>query len=494
LAPSVAIAAEKPGPIVRALRSLQAAQNRDGGFGRRAGDPSDPKTSVWATLAMVSLGIHPADQPRTNSSAFEYLVGDGKPGSDGIQGKLQDSSDLAAFMLVMQAIGVPDLGVGAGNELKKRQDRGGGGIPERKGTPPTTQATALATLAFLGDRVNSGSAQDTARWLKTAASGKGWGATSGAAPRPGTTGMAVTALMAVDSADIRNSRAQSYLLSAVNDDGGFGGTRPTPSEPVATAWAMLGLRAVGNKPRDVRGGTGISTATYLARQQNDEDGGFGDTLATAQILPGFNASGLTVEKPLVRGKSNRVSRNAGAVDRENGAGPGGDNDGQPGEGSKVDPNGDEDGTPDGNPSGDEPTGDQSTGDDPTDDAPPAPGDGGTPTADIPSSPAPATPAPSTPTPTPAPTPTPPKPADDTVASAGGDGKDEDDETAADAATKQVNGVVVGARAAAASSPPGLDAGGGDAGDRGAAVLGGLIVALVLVGTQLERRRPKRIVS
>jgi hypothetical protein len=487
----VAIAAEQPGPIVRALRSLQAAQNRDGGFGRRAGDPSDPKTSVWATLAMVSLGIHPADQPRTNSSALEYLVGDGKPGSTGIQRRLQDSSDLAAFMLVMQAIGAPDLGVGAGSELKERL-ASTGGIPERAGGTPTTQATALATLALLGDRVNSGSAQDTARWLKTAASGKGWGATSGAAPRPGTTGMAVTALMAVDSADIRNSRAQSYLLSAVNDDGGFGGARPTSSEPVATAWAMLGLRAVGNKPRDVRGGTGVSTATYLARQQDDEDGGFGDTLATAQILPGFNASGLTVEKPLVRGKSNLVSRNAGAVDRDNGAGTGGKVDGGPAEGSKVDPDGDEDGTPDGNPSGDEPTGGEPTGDDPTDDAPPAPGDGGTPTADIPSSPAPVTPAPSTPTPTPAPTP--PKPADDTVASAGGDGKDEDDDTAADAATKQVNGVVVGARAAAASSPPGLDAGGGDAGDRGAAVLGGLIVALVLVGTQLERRRPKRIVS
>jgi hypothetical protein len=495
LAPTVAAAAGKPTPVIHALQRLQEAQNRDGGFGRRLGDKSDPATSVWATLAMVSLGIHPDDQPRTNTSAYEYLVGDGTAEAPGIQNKLQDSSDLAAFMLVMQAIGARDLGVGAGTRLVARQD-GTGGIAERKGGTPTTQATALATLALRSDPVHSSASGNTFGWLKRAFSVGGWGATAGASPRPDTTGIAVVALMAVDPRDEDQlaSKAQAYLAKAANADGGFGGERPKPSEPRATAWAMLGLEAVGYPARRFNnGGEGVSTATYLAKHQQD-DGGFGDTVTTAQIIPGFNASGLTFEKVVEKGGSDLISRHGGGERHRNEAATGGKGDPEAGEGAKAGNDGDgrkggSQGTPSDDGADDTP-GDGTPGGGSSDDAPAGnTTGGGTPPASLPSTPAP---VPSTPAP--APTATTPKPADDTVASAAGDDDEQDDEPPADAATQQVNGVVVGAQAAAASTAPGLAAGGGDAGDRGTAVLGGLIVALVLVGTQLERRRPKRIVS
>jgi hypothetical protein len=495
LAPAVAGAAKKPGPIDRAVQRLQAAQNEDGGFGKEPGARSDPVTSLWATLALAAAGINPNDQPGTGTTAFEYVSDEGRGWR-----RFRGTGDMAAFALVMRASGpgATPAQVSTTGELLKRE-HSGGGFAETPGGLPELRATALATLALLHDpaqqrrRIETAAAITRATgWLKKAFSRTGWGPTARARPRPDTTGLAMQALLAVDPDDPETrellDQVTPWLTRNVNADGGLGASDLRESDPRATAWAMQGIVANRQDPKTFA--TNLDNRTpkqYLEKQQRT-DGGFGDTLTTALVLPGFNATGFSLD-PVAMG-SPRASRNAGGEKVDNGAGTGGSGGSDSQSGAQAGQNGD-DGAP-GNDDGDEDTSDGGT---PSGGG----GGGGTPPSgapDAPSAPAPtATPAPTpTPTPPPAAPPDPPKPADDTVAAAGGNGDEEDDETPPGAATKQVNGVVVGARAAAASAAPGVAAGAGDTGDRGTAVLGGLIVALVLVGTQLERRRPRRIVS
>lgn len=491
LGPSAARAAKGPSRVEQALRRLQLSENRDGGFGAKPGAASDPVTSVWSALAMASLGINPAGQPQTGTTILEYLIGKGDARKDPHWKDLTASTDLAAFVLVTRATGpvAEPASVTAVSKLAERITPGGGVLEQPGDSVASVAATALTTLALVKDPVRSETAKETVAWLKKAFSGGGWGATRGAAARPATTGLALQALWAVEPQEQRlTPQAQTYLGDHANDDGGFGTTGAKTSDPRSTAWVMQGLQATGVDPRTYATGLdNVGPRTYLTKQQQP-DGGFGDTLATAQTIPGFNATGYVLD-PVAAG-SNLASRVATGDRRKNGAKPGGPGGAEEMSGGKANNGGT---TPGGSnaPGGSKtPSGNSAS-----------PGASDTPGATPSATPTPsptAAPTPS-PAPTPAPTPTPtpttttsttttPKP----TAAAGGKGGEEDPPDAG--AQQQVNGLVVGANAAAASTGPSVATGGGDAGDRGAAILGGLIVALVLVGTQLERRRPRRVVS
>jgi energy-coupling factor transport system substrate-specific component len=62
------------------------------------------------------------------------------------------------------------------------------------------------------------------------------------------------------------SGARSWLLTAQNDDGGFGAYKGDDSSPGMTGWAMIGLQAAGMNPRDAARG-GKSPVQYLRSQK-----------------------------------------------------------------------------------------------------------------------------------------------------------------------------------------------------------------------------------
>ncbi len=66
------------------------------------------------------------------------------------------------------------------------------------------------------------------------------------------------------AADRSQSRAITYLASAQNGDGGFGGDRGRGSDPLYTSWAVMGIAATGRNPASVRR-NGRSGLDYLAR-------------------------------------------------------------------------------------------------------------------------------------------------------------------------------------------------------------------------------------
>lgn len=89
------------------------------------------------------------------------------------------------------------------------------------------------------------------------------------------------------------SRAEAYMRSSQNPDGGFG----SPSDPFATSWTLQGIEALGNSAASWSVGENIPL-TYLTEQQ-EEDGGMNTgsddydnrAWATAYAIPA--AKGLT---------------------------------------------------------------------------------------------------------------------------------------------------------------------------------------------------------
>jgi prenyltransferase beta subunit len=75
----------------------------------------------------------------------------------------------------------------------------------------------------------------------------------------------VLAVPAASTAATPASRAESYLLRAQNNDGGFGAAPRQSSSPLYTGWAGLALGSAGLNPRDVKRSDGRSLASYVVR-------------------------------------------------------------------------------------------------------------------------------------------------------------------------------------------------------------------------------------
>jgi hypothetical protein len=472
--PPVARAAASTGPVDRAVAALQAAQRRDGGFGAAPGaGRSDPATTVWAALALAAVGVHPADQPGRGTTVLSYL---GRRGAG-----LTDTGDLARLVLVLRAAGSGgDLAAASTAALVGRQ-RADGGWADADGGPARVAASSFAILALstAADDASRAAVQRGGAWLRAAHDGSGWGTAPGGRARADTTGLALQALRAAQPDEFElTSAAQSFLNARGRADGGLAGARPSRSDAVATAFAMQGLRATGIDPATFRGLDGTTAGAYLEDRQRS-DGGFGSTLRTAQVLPGLNGVALPL-RTVARG-SDRASAAAPGAERENGAAGAATTGGA-----------------------DALTGAQTGGGDA-----PAAGDGGSSSPGAGSAPGGSASAGSSSPSAGSSSPS----AGAGASSAGaatGDGADAKDPAgggasspgpatpAADggsAAGRPVDGVVVGATRASATAPGGVAAaGGGGSTTSPALVLGGAMVLLALVGSGLERRRPRRVLS
>jgi len=464
--PATSLAATAPGSLDRAVGRLQAAQRDDGGFGTTTGaDRSDPATTVWAALALASVGVHPADQPRRGTTALAYL--------ESHADDLTATEDLARLVLVLRAAGRADRDAAkdAQAELSRRQ-AADGGWPDVASGPARLGPTAFAILALSGDPGETPKAAVArgAGWLKAANDGRGWGTASRTAARPDTTALGLQALLAAEPNEVPLGDAAYALFNdRANADGGFGGADRRRSTAPATATVLQGIRAFGVDPKKfvTVGGTNSTTTISYLRSRQRPDGGFGDTATTARVLPGLNGVAYPL-RAVARG-SDRANASAPEDERENEARS------TPTEGGAAELDGARAG--DGGTSGST-TGGTSSGGTSSGGASTASGTGSSSTA-TPSTGTPggaAVPAPTTTAATP--------PATTTTSTAptppAGDGQ-------------EVGGTVVGASPTAATGAPGVRAGGGDGdGDASSIALGGLALLAVAAGTQIERRRPRRV--
>ena len=96
-------------------------------------------------------------------------------------------------------------------------------------------------------------------------------------------------------------RSLSWLASAQNADGGFGGAPGQRSSAIYTSWAGLGLAAAGRNPRDVRSSRRSSdVVAYLRAHPPKRSGDIGDTTRAILLLRAAGVSPKLGNRDLVR--------------------------------------------------------------------------------------------------------------------------------------------------------------------------------------------------
>jgi energy-coupling factor transport system substrate-specific component len=263
----------------RAERWLLAAQNRDGGFGASAGDPSSALYSGWAALGLAAAGRNPRDVHRRGGrSLAAYVIRAGRSerdvgevertvmvlGAAGLRPSRLGGRDLVAELrsrrradgslagyVSYTAFGVLALraaGQGAGARtlawLAGSQNADGGfGVARSSPSDADMTGAALQALA-VGGRSRGRAAVRAVRWLRSHQSPDGgFAQMAGGTSNAQSTSYAVQGLLAAGAAPGAVARASAYLRRLQRPDGSVAYSRTSTQTPVwVTAQALLALR------------------------------------------------------------------------------------------------------------------------------------------------------------------------------------------------------------------------------------------------------------
>ncbi len=242
-------AAAKAGPQAAAAW-LEAAQNKDGGWGEGTGAKSSQSTTGWAMLGLEAAGINPQDVTRAGRSPLAYL--------QSVISTVQSPGDLARTILALEGAGIEPREFAHRNLVaallaRRRKDGSYEGWPN---------STAYAVLALRAAGIAN--TADSVAWLREAQNEDGgWGDVAGAPSNADGTG-AVLQVLSPTSKPAR--RAVAYLRQVQQKGGGYrlGGNGALNTQ--STAWAVEGLLAAGADPAEFKRG-GRSTYEYLEANQ-----------------------------------------------------------------------------------------------------------------------------------------------------------------------------------------------------------------------------------
>lgn len=229
--PAGALAAS---PADRAERWLVRAQNEDGGFGGAPGASSSELLSGWSALGLAAAGRNPRDVRRPGGRSLASYVTRGA-------GSFADPGEIERTMLVLEAAGISSRSFG-GTDLAavlNRRRRANGSIAGY------VSYTAFGVLALRAAGAPAGGS--TVGWLVSAQNEDGgFGLAPASISDSDMTGAVLQALAAVGRArGAAARRAVTWLRNNQNDDGGFGQFRGRDSNAQSTSYAIQGLVAAG---------------------------------------------------------------------------------------------------------------------------------------------------------------------------------------------------------------------------------------------------------
>jgi energy-coupling factor transport system substrate-specific component len=263
----------------RAERYLAGAQNRDGGFGASAGEPSGALFSGWAALGLASAGHNPRDVRRQGGRRLAaYVLRAGR--------SQRDVGEVERTVMVLRAAGLPPGRLGGRDlvaEIRSRRRADGslagyvsytafgvlalraagegagartlawlagsqnadGGFGVARSSPSDADMTgaALQALAVAG-RSRGRAARRAVRWLRSHQSRDGgFAQMAGGVSNAQSTSYAVQGLLAAGAARGAVERARAYLRRLQRPDGSVAYSRTSTQTPVwVTAQALLALR------------------------------------------------------------------------------------------------------------------------------------------------------------------------------------------------------------------------------------------------------------
>ena len=258
--PGAAPAQAADASVSKAVRYLDRAQNRDGGFGAARGQSSTQLHSAWAVIGLAAAGRDPRRVERGGRSAVDHLV-------RGI-GSIRSTGDLERTILALRAGGrsVRDVrGRDLLRDLLRKRRRDG----SFEGLVNTTSFGILA-LRAAGRSSRDATVRAAGRWLAREQNADGGFnfAGEGGASGVDDTAAALQGLVAAGrggTAAVR--RAADHLAAQQNPDGGMPLSQGAPSNAQSTAWAVQGLVAARRDPAKVRTGPSRSPLGYLRTLQ-----------------------------------------------------------------------------------------------------------------------------------------------------------------------------------------------------------------------------------
>jgi prenyltransferase beta subunit len=268
-----------PTPAELAERYMLRAQNSDGGFGAAPGQSSSQLYSGWSGLGLAVAGHNARDLRRGGGrSLASYLKRNAR--------SVRDIGEVERTVLLLESAGISSRRFG-GRDLvaairnRRRADGAIAGF---------VSYTAFGILALKSAGVSAG--RSTVAWLVSAQNDDGgFGLTASAASDSDMTGASLQALAAAGRARSGSAqRAVAWLRANQNDDGGFGQFRGRSSNAQSTSYAIQGLVAA-----DAGGATLTRALAYLRGLQR-RDGSVAYSSSSAQTPVWVTAQALMALK------------------------------------------------------------------------------------------------------------------------------------------------------------------------------------------------------
>lgn len=237
--------------IQQSLKYFHSIQNQDGGFPSKAGQASSTTASSWVVMALAAAGEDIIGTPWSpgGKSPLDYLQGSA--------GSLQATNDYARMLLALSAAGHDPVyqGINIADKISSFQQPSGQFAQLDQGETGYINAHMWSILALHSAGYTIPNQAKAQQWLisrQNSDGGFGW--TEGIASDADDTGIAIQALIVLGesletSPVIQNALA--YLQSSQSKDGGINCGNDwmgSKSNAASTAWTLQGLIAAGENP------------------------------------------------------------------------------------------------------------------------------------------------------------------------------------------------------------------------------------------------------
>jgi prenyltransferase beta subunit len=265
------------------VRFLQTAQNPDGGFGGNLGGESNQDFSAWITFALAADSINPQEQATADGGvdAYTYLTSHAAEAlHDELCQPIICTTSLERELLVADAAGTSPHdygGIDLVSELlaRKLPDGSFPFVPGNHGEINDT-IYAILSLSLVAEPAAQSAVKQAIEWLIVAQNQDGSWSPQNSKTEAGEVDMTGAALQAINTPGQPTpvepeQKALKYLREAQESDGGFP-ERPGEGESnvASTAWAVQGLWAAGENPENWVKSAGREPLDYMESLQQPD--------------------------------------------------------------------------------------------------------------------------------------------------------------------------------------------------------------------------------
>jgi len=279
--PKTLPAMENDSAMEKGIGYLKTMQNADGGFTDRQGTPSSDRLTHWVVMALTAAGedVTGTKWSKNGNTPLDFILKNTQ---------LDETTHYARALMALKAAGYRGLINGTNLEEKiiSFQKANGQFAQYDKGEQDLINAHVWSIFALTAAGREIPQKDKAKGWLiaqQNIDGGFGWAV--GGESDPDSTGVAITALVILGETPSSPSitRAVKYLNNQQGINGGFS-SGLNKANSASNAWAIQGLLAVGENPREGKWNKEKGNPySYLLSLQNSQ--GYFEWMENRQVSP-----------------------------------------------------------------------------------------------------------------------------------------------------------------------------------------------------------------